>query len=415
MNNVYIGNRYVPIFANPVEWDNLREFEPLTIVTYQGTAYTSKKTVPVGTPLSNNEYWVVTGNYNAQVEQYRQDVESYRQDTVQLENEVNALDKVNYLGGKKILIIGDSISDEDLYPRNWVSKFRVMVNDNTTITNLSLSGKTLAKIGGETNNLPTTLSSVSGEYDIIVLYLGVNDWMRQVPLGTFISGDNTTICGSLKYFNEWKTQNYPNAKVVCITPLKSKKADFTGHKLLQLYASCICSNALFFGWGIIDAHSFAPLMNPNANNIFTIDGIHPNEAYSQIFADYIYNNMSKEENCVGTNFSSYVAIGDAGGASNRIFCEISGDGLMSYDITNYSVSGTGSIKLADIPEECKPRNNKTGVGVVVLENGSTISVFLAFVGDALYVSLPPNTTGTLYATFGNLYANFMCNLINGSF
>lgn len=73
-NNIYIGNRYVPIFANPVEWDNLREYEPLTIVTYYGTSYTSKKTVPVGTALDNTEYWAVTGNYNQQVEAYRQQV-----------------------------------------------------------------------------------------------------------------------------------------------------------------------------------------------------------------------------------------------------------------------------------------------------------------------------------------------------
>ena len=83
-NNVYIGNRYVPVFANPVEWDNLREYEPLTIVTYQGTAYTSRTTVPVGTALSNTDYWVVTGNYNAQVEEYRQAV-------VQVQNDVDDL------------------------------------------------------------------------------------------------------------------------------------------------------------------------------------------------------------------------------------------------------------------------------------------------------------------------------------
>ena len=86
-NNVYIGNRYVPVFADPVEWDNLRQYEPLTIVTYQGTAYTSKKTVPVGTALSNTEYWVVTGNYNAQVEQYRQEV-------VQVQSDLDALSPV---------------------------------------------------------------------------------------------------------------------------------------------------------------------------------------------------------------------------------------------------------------------------------------------------------------------------------
>lgn len=75
-NNIYIGNRYVPVFADPVEWNNLREYEPLTIVTYQGTAYTSRKTVPVGTALNNTDYWVVTGNYNAQVEAYRQETQA---------------------------------------------------------------------------------------------------------------------------------------------------------------------------------------------------------------------------------------------------------------------------------------------------------------------------------------------------
>lgn len=74
-NNVYVGNRYVPIFADPVEWDSLRTYEALTIVTYYGTSYTSRKPVPAGTPLSDREYWVVTGNYNSQVEAYRRETE----------------------------------------------------------------------------------------------------------------------------------------------------------------------------------------------------------------------------------------------------------------------------------------------------------------------------------------------------
>ena len=74
-NNIYIGNRYVPIFADPVEWDSLRSYDALMIVTYLGTSYTSKKPVPVGIPLSNKEYWVVTGNYNAQVAQLSDDVD----------------------------------------------------------------------------------------------------------------------------------------------------------------------------------------------------------------------------------------------------------------------------------------------------------------------------------------------------
>ena len=67
--NVYIGARYVPkIFG---EWDNTIKYEPLSIVLYQGNSYTSKTYVPIGADISNEIYWVCTGNYNAQVEQYR--------------------------------------------------------------------------------------------------------------------------------------------------------------------------------------------------------------------------------------------------------------------------------------------------------------------------------------------------------
>ena len=70
--NVYVGHRYVPkIFG---EWDKQNEYEGLSIVTHQGTSYTSKKRVPVGIDILNEEFWVVTGNYDAQIEYYRQDV-----------------------------------------------------------------------------------------------------------------------------------------------------------------------------------------------------------------------------------------------------------------------------------------------------------------------------------------------------
>lgn len=74
----YIGARYVPIFGRKgeeaIEWDNSAPYEPLTIVLYQGNSYTSRQYVPVGVEITNQEFWAITGNYNAQVELYRQEV-----------------------------------------------------------------------------------------------------------------------------------------------------------------------------------------------------------------------------------------------------------------------------------------------------------------------------------------------------
>lgn len=72
----YIGARYVPLFADPLEWDGTKAYEPLTIVLYQGASYTSQQAVPAGIDITNETYWALTGNYNAQVEQYRSEVKS---------------------------------------------------------------------------------------------------------------------------------------------------------------------------------------------------------------------------------------------------------------------------------------------------------------------------------------------------
>lgn len=70
----YIGARYVPLFADPIEWDSSKTYEPLTIVYSGGNSYTSRQFVPAGIPIDNDSYWALTGNYNAQIEQYRTEV-----------------------------------------------------------------------------------------------------------------------------------------------------------------------------------------------------------------------------------------------------------------------------------------------------------------------------------------------------
>ena len=69
--SMYIGARYVPIFADPVEWDDEREYEPLTIIIHDGSCYTSKCYVPKGAqlppyPEEQTKYWVKTSDYNYQ-------------------------------------------------------------------------------------------------------------------------------------------------------------------------------------------------------------------------------------------------------------------------------------------------------------------------------------------------------------
>jgi hypothetical protein len=70
--------RYVPLITG--EWESTKTYEPLTVVLYKGSSYTSKNYVPAGIyPVegTTSQYWALTGNYNAQVEQYRQETQEF--------------------------------------------------------------------------------------------------------------------------------------------------------------------------------------------------------------------------------------------------------------------------------------------------------------------------------------------------
>lgn len=97
----YIGARYVPKFyensLGTAEWQAGVMYEPLTIVTYNGNSYTSKRNVPanVGAPNENTFYWVSTGNFNEQLQE--------------LTNKFNALPTVN---PADFGAVGDGVTDD---------------------------------------------------------------------------------------------------------------------------------------------------------------------------------------------------------------------------------------------------------------------------------------------------------------
>lgn len=102
INRQYVGARYVPKIMG--EWNKALRYEALSVVTYMGNSFTSKVPVPPNIDISNVSYWINTGNYNAQVE-------NYRKETVQLTNSLN--DEItNRKNADKdnILWIGDSYS-----------------------------------------------------------------------------------------------------------------------------------------------------------------------------------------------------------------------------------------------------------------------------------------------------------------
>lgn len=168
----YIGARYVPKFADPIEWVKENSYEALTIVTHLNNSYTSKKAVPANTEITNSEYWVVTGNYNAQVEQYRLETESYKE-------------KV------------------DAYKADTDTKITDLTNDvDSKITNLT--NKVDTKIGVINNNLNGKIITVKGTFGKTLDNGCVQQTIDVDTLG--IRADNTIVLGSCahnKISNTW--------------------------------------------------------------------------------------------------------------------------------------------------------------------------------------------------------------------
>lgn len=92
----YIGARYVPKFMG--NYSPTTQYEALSVVEDGlGTSYTSKKPVPAGTPLTDTEYWAVTGSMSGAI--------------ISLQNRVSFLENeianVKYYGAT-----GDGVTDD---------------------------------------------------------------------------------------------------------------------------------------------------------------------------------------------------------------------------------------------------------------------------------------------------------------
>ena len=116
INRQYVGARYVPKIMG--EWNKTLQYEALSVVTYMGNSYTSKVPVPANSvEINNTDYWVNTGNYNAQIE-------NYRNITEELYSKYNK--SIDYVTPEQFGAIGDGLHDD-------TSAIQTAINTEKTI------------------------------------------------------------------------------------------------------------------------------------------------------------------------------------------------------------------------------------------------------------------------------------------
>lgn len=189
----YTGMRYVPVFADPPEWSSANSYEPLEIVIHQGSSYTSKTFVPVGIDISDPQYWALTGNYNAQVEQYRQEVLQYSQEVSQYRQEVLKLDgrvndnaqaivnlKGELLSQKHMVLIGDSYTNPAVPLENTPLWWEYVCKNLNVVAHNYAKGGAGYQVPGNLFSTQVAKAVADTTYDhkmveYCVVYGGIND------------------------------------------------------------------------------------------------------------------------------------------------------------------------------------------------------------------------------------------------
>lgn len=310
----YIGARYVPLFADPAEWNSNRTYEPLTIVIHNGNSYTSRQYVPAGIDITNHEYWANTGNYNAQIEAYRKETQNItnilnyinwntpeaaaqwinnaEQTETQTTANTNALKALkaetvekaeklyNKIYNKTILIIGDSYSDPSFNQNNWVKYFKTMFNAN--IINISERGAGWVQGGGTTGK---NFKDIINEYtpttdiDTVIIYGGYNDIRTNKP-ATEIEANINSGLTQLK-------SKLPNSQIhlfaINYTPTNKLTAYF--YSVINAWIRPIKQ----YDYGYIHTGCENWLLSPYA---YTTDNVHPNDTGYKLIALYIAQGLS---------------------------------------------------------------------------------------------------------------------------
>jgi hypothetical protein len=292
--NTYVGARYVPIYDGA--WSSRKKYEPLVVVQYQGNSYTSKTYVPAGVNPTNENYWAQSGNYNAQVEEYRREVNELK---TYVDGEINELTTLvngfnnritanssaitlinswqkymNLFTNKNVAIFGDSLSDGNRTGTTWSRTFKTLVESvGGTVDNYAHSGDTIART-------VIAVNGVTKYYDIVIVWIGINDWSTSTPIGTFknLEEGNTFISRYNTIIRHLLTLNRP--KIILCGLHQTHRTEATGKQVSEYeYSKAIKGTANRYGCGFIDMFALPNVGWGSPVSAWSEDGLHFTKNY----------------------------------------------------------------------------------------------------------------------------------------
>lgn len=207
INRQYVGARYVPKIMG--EWNKSLQYEALSVVTYMNNSFTSKVPVPANIEITNTDYWVNTGNYNAQVEEYRKETENVANDLANYKKSFNTF--ALYFGNSYSRGEG-STNNKGLYALT-----KDIYNDSRLYSG---NGTGFIDYGGHANDtflthLEKAIHDTSYDHDKVTHINIIGAWgeSREIAKDGAIEGTKK-IGDAIQAFMELVKQHFPNCKEV---------------------------------------------------------------------------------------------------------------------------------------------------------------------------------------------------------
>ena len=205
------------------------------------------------------------------------------------------------LKGKKIHFLGDSItqghgaSDE---AHGFVSVFGRKTG--ALVRNYGVGGTRIAKQKTPSQwewfdlDFNQRADQMDADADVVVVFGGTNDFGHgDAPFGTMDDSTEFTFCGAVKCLLEKLINRYPEARIVMATPLhrlgENDPVNEIGieRPLLSEYVRAEKEIAAMYSVSVIDLWATSGIQPcvPAQKELFTADGLHPNDKGAERVAD----------------------------------------------------------------------------------------------------------------------------------
>ncbi len=132
------------------------------------------------------------------------------------------------------------------------------------------------------------------DVDAIVVFGGTNDFGHgDSIMGDTDSTDIYTFCGAVNSLITDLKADYPNSKIVFLTPIRRKTENIPNHdgKILADYVNAIIEITKKHNIPVIDLFR-SGIIDPNDTEVIP-DGLHPSDKGHIIMADYIAKELLK--------------------------------------------------------------------------------------------------------------------------